>query len=56
MTKRDEAMRQLVDVGLDATAVRVEEVACHQNAVLPWSRIASCALVAAALIHALMAT
>lgn len=50
MTKRDETMRQLVDVGLDATAVRVKEVACHQNAVLPWSWIAACTPVAAALI------
>jgi hypothetical protein len=30
-----QALRQLVDVLLDAAAVRVEEVAGHQDAVLP---------------------
>ena len=35
MSQTDQALRQLVDVLLDAAAVRVEEVAGHQDAVLP---------------------
>ena len=35
MTQSDQALRQLVDVLLDAATVRVEEVAGHQDAVLP---------------------
>jgi hypothetical protein len=34
VTQADQALRQLVDVLFDAAAVRVEEVAGHQDAVL----------------------
>lgn len=35
MAEADEALRQLIDVVLDAAAVGVEEVARHEDAVLP---------------------